>query len=316
LSATIIRRAHNISGLQAWDANSSFDFEFDSRGPIASDQAAVIKAAPTRTMLSGTHGAKKPLQFLDALGDRARQANRRRAASGCVKISRENTTPTGLLGVGASWAMSFTRDAIVQGRFGSNHLPISTAMDSIIACLAGRRIDEVNANERRFPLENAKAVGKSLEKLLAREAPARLICSAACGADILALEACETLTIPATIVLPFAPSIFRATSVTDRPGNWGPRFDRVIGRARDRQELVELNLPSEDLDAFEKANIEIVGRTARLDARERLAILVWDGAKRGADDATADVRDRALLEGFRVLQVSTIESAEWSGCSD
>jgi len=41
--------------LQAWDANPSFDFEFDSRGPnvaISSDEAAVVKQSLTRMMKS------------------------------------------------------------------------------------------------------------------------------------------------------------------------------------------------------------------------------------------------------------------------
>ncbi len=50
--------AHYKYLLQAWDANSSFDFEFDSRGPdvaIDSSDAGVVKAALTAKMKTATH---------------------------------------------------------------------------------------------------------------------------------------------------------------------------------------------------------------------------------------------------------------------
>ena len=66
---------------------------------------------------------------------------------------------------------------------------------------------------------------------MAAERAAVLVCSVACGADLVALEAAERLGRRRRIVLPFAAERFRMTSVTDRPGDWGPMFDRMIAAA-------------------------------------------------------------------------------------
>ena len=47
-----------------------------------------------------------------------------------------------------------------------------------------------------------------------------LVCSAACGADLIALQAAGRVSLRRRIVLPFEPSRFRDSSVVDRPGDW------------------------------------------------------------------------------------------------
>lgn len=108
--------------LQAWDANPDFDFEFDSRGPnvaIDSDDASVVKAALARQMKTATHllvlvGAKTSTsKWVNWEIGRAKQSDIELKLA-AVKLSKENTTPAGLLNVGTSWATSFTRDRIVD----------------------------------------------------------------------------------------------------------------------------------------------------------------------------------------------------------
>jgi hypothetical protein len=178
---------------------------------------------------------------------------------------------------------------------------------SAIACLAGRRIDPIDADEPRFPLHRASAVGVAIAAVLLERKISRLVCAAACGADILALEACEALAIPATIVLPFSVVVFREVSVIDRPGDWGPRFDQVIARARAHSDLVELGYAKSDQKAFLKGNREIVARITEASAGEKSAILVWNGSTRGEDDATADLAERAWAAGLQVIEVSTMD---------
>lgn len=178
---------------------------------------------------------------------------------------------------------------------------------SAIACLAGRRIDPIDANAPRFPLYRASAVGIAISTVLVERKISRLVCAAACGADILALEACQALAIPATIVLPFSVAVFREVSVIDRPGDWGPRFDQVIARARVHSDLVELDFTKNDQRAFLEANHEIVARVTAANAGEKFAIVVWDGAKRGEGDATADLADEARQVGLQVIEVLTVD---------
>ena len=114
--------AHYKRLMQAWDANPDFDFEFDSRGPdqaIDSADAAVVKQALARRMKDATHllvivGSETATsKWVNWEIDRAKQSDIRLKLA-AVKIEKANETPSGLLGVGTSWATSFTRDRIVE----------------------------------------------------------------------------------------------------------------------------------------------------------------------------------------------------------
>ncbi|MCF5714470.1 TIR domain-containing protein [Pseudomonas tremae] len=108
--------------LRAWDANESFDFEIDSRGPnvaINSENAAVIKASLTKMMKEATHililvGAKShESDWITWEIQRAKESDTKLKLA-AVKLEKSNTTPLGLLDVGTSWATSFNRDRIVD----------------------------------------------------------------------------------------------------------------------------------------------------------------------------------------------------------
>lgn len=114
--------AHYKRLLQAWDANPDFDFEFDSQGPdvaIDSSDAAVVKAALTVKMKNATHllvlvGAKSSKSKWMAWEiDRAKQSDVKLKLA-AVKLGKDNETPPALLNVGTSWAISFTRDRVVD----------------------------------------------------------------------------------------------------------------------------------------------------------------------------------------------------------
>lgn len=116
--------------LQAWDANNKFDFEVDSRGPnvpINSTDAPVIKASLTKMMKEATHilvivGAKSHQSDWIAWEiDRAMQSDTKLKVA-AVKLEKGNATPPGLLGVGTSWATSFTRDRIVDALDAANNI--------------------------------------------------------------------------------------------------------------------------------------------------------------------------------------------------
>lgn len=108
--------------LEAWDANSNFDFEFDSRSPnepIDSLEAARVRAALTTMMKSADYllvivGSKSYTSvWMKWEIDRAKQSDTKLKLA-AVKIDRDNTTPGGLLNTGTSWAYSFTRDGIIN----------------------------------------------------------------------------------------------------------------------------------------------------------------------------------------------------------
>ena len=63
----------------------------------------------------------------------------------------------------------------------------------MVVALAGRRVDAPDVERPRFPLANVEAVKKRLMALLADLNTSVIVCSAACGADLLALEAARRL---------------------------------------------------------------------------------------------------------------------------
>jgi len=172
--------------------------------------------------------------------------------------------------------------------------------------VAGRRVDA--ANTARFPLRNIDIVDRRIRDCLQTARPKSVVASAACGADLLALKASCDLQIPFRIVLPFPPPVFRATSVVDRPGDWGALFDELVSSARDTKNLVVLDLNQHDSGAYRITNGVILHQALKLaksDVNICEAILVWDGHSYGPEDTTAAFKSSAIEMGMRVREILT-----------
>jgi hypothetical protein len=183
---------------------------------------------------------------------------------------------------------------------------------SIIA-VAGRRIDTEDAQTARFPFRKVDGVRAALGHTLENAAAKLLVSSAACGSDLLALDAASALGIQTRIILPFVPDTFRDTSVVDRPNPayWGRLYDRLIAEARGRGDLIILDYDPDDPSAYTAANQAIIDEALRaahegtLPAR-LVAVIVWEGLARNGDDATDHFRRIALERGFSLKQISTL----------
>lgn len=178
-----------------------------------------------------------------------------------------------------------------------------------VVALAGRRTDEPKADEIRFPLSNAELVRQRLRDHFVREGFTSIVSSAACGADLLALGVATELGMRAFVVLPFAPTIFRRLSVTDRPGNWGEVFDRVIEQATKDNILKVLDYDENDPTAFTETNKVIVALAREQAGSGALPVctLVWEGRPKEKEDATQQFGELCRQAGFRVTEVSTLE---------
>jgi hypothetical protein len=179
----------------------------------------------------------------------------------------------------------------------------------MIVAFAGRRIDAQAARQHAFPLSCAAAVHQRLEALFIRDKPAALVSSAACGADLIALEVARTLSIRRRVVLPSEPAAFRESSVVDRPGNWGEIFDRTIGEvARGGDLVVKGDLPAGD-EGYLAANRVIFDEAFQLASSvpggEVAAVVVWEGPRPDAD-ATREFAEEARRRGIVVLEVPTV----------
>ncbi len=198
-------------------------------------------------------------------------------------------------------------------RWGFDVSDQSQGRPGAIIALAGRRVDPADGDTARFPLENVPLVRHRLVQLFIAEGARALVSSAACGADLAALEEAGRLGLRRRIVLPFAPERFRETSVIDRPGDWGPVFDRVIEAAQTAGDLVVLDLGSNSgEDAYAAANQSIIAQARSLAeasggaAPRLIAVVVWEGAARSGSDATEGFRDLAAKAGFDIRFVLTV----------
>jgi hypothetical protein len=183
--------------------------------------------------------------------------------------------------------------------------------------LAGRRADAATAEVPRFPVANVPLVRERLRKLFEERGSRVLVCSAACGADLVALDVAGSLGVRRRVVLPFDRRTFRETSVTDRPGDWGPLYDRVVETVGGAGDLVVLD-PTGDADsAYLAANQRILDEAIALSgarpavrpipAEQAMAVIVWEGSPRDPDDATHRFAEAARRRGLRVEPVLTLE---------
>lgn len=170
--------------------------------------------------------------------------------------------------------------------------------------LAGRRPDPEDADAARFPIGNALVVRERIRALVSERQPARIVCSAACGADLLALDIAGDLGIERHVVLPFAVQAFRASSVADRPGEWGVLFDRIIREVEASGSLTVLDEAAGSDEAYAAVNGRLLNIASRASG-PLLAVAVWEGKPRGDGDLTAHLIESASKAGAEVVTVLT-----------
>jgi hypothetical protein len=115
--------------LEAWDANPNFDFSFSdlSSNEINSWNISSIKSALTRKINQATytlvivgkyantqHKDYKEIGYKNWINFEIAKSKENGNKLVAVKLDREYISPDELLRAGASWAMSFTRDAILK----------------------------------------------------------------------------------------------------------------------------------------------------------------------------------------------------------
>lgn len=179
----------------------------------------------------------------------------------------------------------------------------------VVIALAGRRIDAPGASQRRFPAENVDLVFNRLRTFFEEQKPSALVSSAACGADLLAIAAARELGIARHIILPFAAADFRQTSVADRGGDWGRRFDQELAQLPDTEAPICLNDSRRDNEAYKATNVEILKHARQLASTQGTsvkALIVWNGASRQTEDNTKEFANAARNAGVEVSEILTL----------
>ena len=179
----------------------------------------------------------------------------------------------------------------------------------MVVALAGRRVDPEGQKNPRFssaPQVVELVRRRICDKFLALQATA-LISSAACGADLLALVEAGKLGLRRRVILPFNHDTFRSTSVTDRPGNWGPIYDAVLDEVQALGDLVIAPAVRRDRAYLETNHIIINEALCLAETLQQSvgAVRVWDGESRGEEDLTEEFGHYAQMKGLHVWDILT-----------
>lgn len=181
----------------------------------------------------------------------------------------------------------------------------------MIVAFAGRRIDADNAEKPVFPLALGSSVKTKIIQALRDTHAKHVISSGACGTDLLAMQAAETLQVLKTMVLPFKAETFKMTSVIDRPGDWGFVFDNLVTELRQSGHLIELDLDKDDPDVYTKTNLHLLDEAEKLATKDRhravMAMIVWEGKPRGTGDTTHHFMLEAQKRNFRIREIRSNE---------
>jgi len=147
-----------------------------------------------------------------------------------------------------------------------------------VVIFSGHMMDSVNRSARRFAATDEPAIRSAIEKQLEQLNAGIAFSSAACGSDILLLEAMLDRKGTVHVVLPWPKEQFIKTSVEHAEGDWVARFNRVVDRAASVRVLGELQMP-ESAIGLEYCNLTMIG-LARLYAQsldlEIAPLAVWD----------------------------------------
>jgi class 3 adenylate cyclase/tetratricopeptide (TPR) repeat protein len=161
-----------------------------------------------------------------------------------------------------------------------------------VVVFGGHMVDQPGRYQPRFPNYLApkvyQAIADALERLEARIG----VSSAACGSDILFLEAMLKREGEINVVLSHIKEEFIKTSVTIAPGtDWGPRFEAVLGEAT-QVIVASENRASGNAMVYEYANLLLDGlailRAKMLDT-ELIPLVVWDGAEGDGPGGTSSL---------------------------
>lgn len=161
-----------------------------------------------------------------------------------------------------------------------------------VAVFAGHMIDQPGRAQPRFPATLEGQVSREIGRVLEKQDIGIGYASAACGSDILFLEALLARQGEINVVLPFPPEEFRKTSVNLIPGSdWGDRFTRVLGAATRVVVACEHRGRGSPV-VYEYANFLQDGLAilrARLLDTELVPLVVWDGRPGDGPGGTASL---------------------------
>jgi len=172
-----------------------------------------------------------------------------------------------------------------------------------VAVFTGHMMDQPGRSQARFPAELEGAVAREIQQTLEKLDLAIGYSSAACGSDILFLEAMLAREGEIHIVLPFPTEEFLKASVDLIPGaDWSQRFSRVVKAATRVVVACEHRVTGSPV-AYEYANLLQDGLAllrARVLDTELVPLAVWDGRPGDGPGGTGSLVQYWRQQGRRV----------------
>ncbi|HEY7088712.1 MAG TPA: tetratricopeptide repeat-containing protein [Tepidisphaeraceae bacterium] len=182
-----------------------------------------------------------------------------------------------------------------------------------VAVLVGHMIDRPDRASPRFPAQCEPAVAREIERRLQENNVSVGYSSAACGADILFLEAVRQRGGETHIVLPYPADDFVSDSVDIRPdGDWASRFRNVIESAASVETSTNSRLIEGGV-AYEFAAHLLYGmatiRARQLDT-PLIPMAVWDRKPGDGPGGTAAVVEHWIAQGHHVEIIEPLSQPE------
>ena len=168
-----------------------------------------------------------------------------------------------------------------QARLLAHHLELDFDVTEMlrvppVLVFSGHMIDRADRAVARFPASLEPAVRAAVRARLATTAPFAVYGSAACGADLICLEAAREAGCETHIVLPFPPQDFRVASVDFAGDGWGERFETALAMA-DSVTVTSDHYARGSMATFDYANLVLTGmgrlRSQALDAGFRALVV-------------------------------------------
>jgi class 3 adenylate cyclase len=176
----------------------------------------------------------------------------------------------------------------------------------------GHMVDRPGRALPRFPVQMQEKVARAIEEELEAARAVDGFSSAACGGDILFLEAMIARHGKTHITLPCSVDAFRQDCADVIPGgDWGNRFDRILQTAAS-VEILGDEYASDNAAASDCCNRIMVGLAelcARSKGEEPLVLALWDGKPGDAlVGGTHSTVQFCLQNGFKVRCMSILSS--------
>jgi len=160
-----------------------------------------------------------------------------------------------------------------------------------VLAFTGHMIDRRDRVAPRFPQGDEAAVQTAVRRRITAIGPAAVYGSAACGADLICLEAARELGCETHVILPFPPAAFREASVDYAGADWIRRFEEALDRA-DSVTIASDHRARESTATFEYANLMLTGmarlRAQILDTRV-IGLAIHDPRSAGAPGGTSSI---------------------------